>query len=374
MESNNKERSVTFRAPGRINIIGEHIDYNGGKVVPAAIDKYCTISMSASENNIYKVEALDLSELWEGRLESLDSELSGWKAYILGAMILFLEKGHSIQPVRMSFSSDVPVGAGLSSSAALSSAWLGALNVWCETEYSNIQLAKMAQEIEHRFAGVQCGIMDMFVALHGKKDQALILNTETLEFDYVSASMNGATWLLFDSQVKHSLADSEYNIRRKECGEALDLLNHTFGSRNELAQFQDLSALEIESCLDGELLKRVRHVLSEVKRVDAAVDALRSADYHSLGELLNQSHNSLANDYEVSCAELDIMVEYLNQQSGIFGCRMMGGGFGGCVLALCSEESVAEIRGDFENYFLSTFGTAAHIYEVNIGEGASLIH
>lgn len=360
------------QAPGRINIIGEHVDYNGGIVLPAAISMYCTVAMKRRDDDQIIVRAFDVDEECEQSVMNIKVG-EGWQSYVFGAIKVLQETRSFDVGFDLWFSSDIPVGAGLSSSAALTSSVLFTLNKFFNLDQDLISLAGMAQQVEHRFAGVRCGIMDMFVSLHGKENHALALDTSALTFHYVPARLEDAVWLLVDSGVSHSLADSQYNVRRHQCEKALEFMRNRNRALNSLSDWPMSRLKELEEVLDATLFKRVSHVLWENQRVDLCITALKSGDLKTFGNLLNASHRSLSEDYEVSCEELDFLAHRLQKLYGVYGARMMGGGFGGCVLALCSDEYCEDIERAISDAYAYAFGNHPNIYSADIAEGTHFI-
>lgn len=356
-----------FRAPGRVNLIGEHTDYNDGFVLPAALDRATYVACAPREDRQLQVRSLTLDQEFILALDGgADAEIPGWVKYVQGIALILERGGRSIRGVDILIDSDVPIGAGLSSSAALEISVGLALASIFGHEIDGLDLARVGQAAEHEFAGVRSGIMDQFAAVFGKEGHALFLDCRSMEWEAVPVAE--ARFIICNTKVKHDLAEGEYNKRRSQCEQAA-----AFFEKQSLRDLTLDELLARESEMPDVLFRRARHVVSENARVPASVAALRSGDLAAFGLLLNASHNSLRDDYEVSSRELDLMVELALRQRGVHGARMTGGGFGGCTINLVEpasqEEFVEEI---YEGYRAST-GIEAEIYSCDIADGASEI-
>jgi galactokinase len=359
-----------FKAPGRINLIGEHTDYNEGFVLPAGIDKYCTIAIAPCSLEKTHVIAIDLNETCE--FEKIPSQPipSHWMNYIWGVMKAFEKRGLSIPPFEAIIQSDIPVGAGLSSSAALEVVFTKAFNELFEFSLSNMEMTRIAKEAENDFVGLQCGIMDMFASVHAKQHHAIKLDCRSLQYDYVQLQLNDNKILLIDTSVKHQLASSEYNQRRMECQSALEKMNVEGVVANSL---RDISTAQIEKAkhlLSEVEYKRASYVIQENIRLEKFVDAIGHSNWQEAGQLLHASHQGLKEQYEVSCPELDFLVEVSKKIEGIWGGRLMGGGFGGCTINLVEGHKIDQITSAFSAAYLSRFGLVPKYYIASTGDGA----
>ena len=363
---------VFFRAPGRINIIGEHTDYNGGYVLPAAVDRKITVGMRKNNSNNIRAYSKGYDGLFLLPLPIVRVERrKKWIKY-LEAVILTLrdEIGfHLKEGLDIYITSDIPVGAGLSSSAALEVALIFALNHLFSLGLSPIQIARFAQKAENEYVGVKCGIMDQFVSLMGKKDKAILLNTSNMNYEYVPLPLNDVRFVLFDTNVHHELRNSEYNVRRSECEIGLERLQNAFGGIKTLGDVTEGQIRRKKDIFSENVYKRVLYVVQENQRVLKMVEALKNKAYDEVGRLLYASHNGLKYLYEVSCPELDLIVDHLRESEGVIGGRMMGGGFGGCVLALIHKDYERDVFNLIEDRYYIEFKRKPLIYPISITDG-----
>ena len=336
-------------APGRINLLGEHLDYNQGVVLPAAINRFFEFEFKANTTDSIHVEALDLNESWEFELHELEQlKTSGWKSYVKGVFILMGLK--SVNGLHIRFKSNIPIGAGLSSSAALCCGLAFGLNEFFDLGKTRFELALLAQQTEHQYAGVKCGLMDQVACLLGEEAHLLAFDTLHQSIQTFSLPLVGVQLFLIDSKVKHNLAASAYNERRSQLEEAWNLAQQIFVGIESWRSLNPFQFKALLSHLDAVSIKRLTYVLDEMSRVQK-VQALAkqiAADlndssalndsYQELGHLLNQTHDGLRDLYEVSCEEIDFLQCHLQQTPGILGARMMGGGFGGCLLVLAKAD------------------------------------
>ena len=332
-------------APGRINLLGEHLDYNQGVVLPAAINRFFEFEFKVNTTDCIHVEALDLNESWEFDLHELEQlKTTGWKSYVKGVFILMGLS--SVNGLHICFKSNIPIGAGLSSSAALCCGLAFGLNAFFKLGKTRFELALIAQQTEHQFAGVKCGLMDQVACLFGEEAHLLAFDTLDHSIETFSLPLVGVQLFLIDSKVKHNLAASAYNERRSQLEEAWNLAQQIFVGIESWRSLKPFQFKALLSHLDAVSIKRLTYVLDEMSRVQK-VQALAkqiAADlndssalndsYQELGHLLNQTHDGLRDLYEVSCEEIDFLQCHLQQTPSILGARMMGGGFGGCLLVL----------------------------------------
>ena len=359
-------------SPGRINIIGEHIDYNDGYVLPAAIDKVICFAIEKTNSASSTIVAIDLDESFEINVESsiILSETI-WTNYFRGVLQQLQNKGFAIGNFNCVFSSTIPIGSGLSSSAALECGFLYGLNEVFQLDIKPVDIALMGQSAEH-WVGINCGIMDQFSSVMGKENQVIKIDCRTLEYEYHNANFSDYSLVLFDSNVKHSLFSSAYNQRRQECEQGLAIISSHFP---EVTSFRDCSEAQILSIKDKmteNVFKRSHYAIKEIKRVTLACEALDRGDILTLGKLLFETHDGLSNEYEVSCAELDMIVATLKNEPAVIGSRMMGGGFGGCTINLIKKGEEEAIRSKLTQLYQDTFGIELKTYEVKISNGTSI--
>jgi galactokinase len=360
--------SLLVFAPGRINLIGEHIDYNDGFVCPAAIDKYIGFALGPSSTEKSIVLALDLEEEFHfDAQEDFQSVQHHWTNYIKGVLHQF--SGIEIPPFQLIFRSSIPIGAGLSSSAALTCGFAYSLNEWTKAGKSKKELALIGQRTEQEFAGVNCGLMDQFASVFGQKDSFILMDCQDLSLSFVHAELENSTFLLIDSCVKHDLAESAYNQRRSECERAIDIVKQSFPEVNSFRQCE-MRHLQATREQMGEIsFRRASYVVAEIERVHFAMSALKNKDEQLLGNLLNQTHEGLSAQYDVSCAELDFLQQSATKQDDVLGARMMGGGFGGCLLVLLKKESQHSVFKALTREYLAKFGIEVKAYPINISQG-----
>jgi galactokinase len=357
-----------FRAPGRINLIGEHTDYNDGLVMPAAIDRSCWVANSQTDSRTLDIHSDNLNE---SRTLDLDHprRLGDWSDYAQGVAHALEEHGHRVRGGQMLIASDVPMGSGLSSSAAMEVSVALALLDGQPDEWDRAGVARLCQRAENEFVGARCGIMDQFVSCHGRAGHALLLDCRSLEHRFVSLPGN-ACLVLCNTRLKHANASGEYNLRRAQCEEGVRLLS---ASLPGLKALRDLSLSQLEGSrhlLSSLVYKRCRHVVSENQRVLEAATALAQGSWQQLGKLLFASHQSLRDDYEVSCPELDLLVKLAGQNSAVYGARMMGGGFGGCTINLiCSNAVEGFVEKVVSQYYKET-NVIPEIYLSKASSGA----
>jgi len=360
---------IVVSAPGRINFIGEHTDYNNGFVLPAAIDKAMIVAIGGRDDGIINLYSLDFDERKEFSVTEICPQ-EGWETYILGVVSQLVENGFAINGFNLVLKGNVPVGAGLSSSAALCCSTIYAINELLELGLSKIDMAWLAQKAEHTFAGVKCGIMDQFASLFGRESCAILLDCKTLEYKYIPVSLDGYKIVLMDTKVKHSLKSSEFNNRRFECEQGVNIIKNHYPHVNSLSDVK----LEMLEVLENgsKIYQRCRYVVEEIKRVNDACDLLVNNNIHSFGQLMYATHNGLSNLNEVSTTELDFVVQQCLKYKDFIGARMMGGGFGGCVIAIIKEESDHLTRKIGEAY-KEKFGIDMETYFIRIEDGVKRI-
>lgn len=360
-----------FRAPGRVNLIGEHTDYNEGFVMPAAINLSTSVTIAPRADRRLSV----FSENWEEAIEfDLDDPepraASHWSDYIRGVAVVLEQSDHRLRGADLKIHGEVPIGSGLSSSAALEVATAHALLANSGHSVPPVELAKLCQRAENEFVGIRCGIMDQFISCCGQADKALMLDCRSLDYRLLPLPAK-VRLIISNSMVRHELASSEYNVRRAECEAGV---HHFAQSRPNVRALRDVTEAELERSrvdLSEVIYRRCRHVVSENARVLAAAEALESSDLETFGQLMNKSHRSLRDDYEVSCKELDLMVELAGQVEGAYGSRMTGGGFGGCTISIVEAESVEEFKRAAARDYEEATGLTPEIYVCRAAAGAS---
>ncbi len=359
-----------FAAPGRINLIGEHTDYNEGFVLPAAIDKRIYLAIAPLKGSIIKIKSLDFDQSVEINIHEPAGEMPHWAKYPYGVVKEIQAAGYSIGGFQAVFGGDIPKGAGLSSSAALESVFAKALNVLYKLEINRMDLAKIGQRAEHNYAGVKCGIMDQFASLHGKAGHVMKLDCRSLEFEYFPLQLEGHELLLADTRVKHNLASSEYNRRRADCEEGVLLLQSKMHGVKSLRDVRSKDVYPYRDFLGEQIFLCCEYVTEENERVLYTTKALEEGNLKKVGELLYQSHEGLRAKYFVSCAELDLLVDVARKTEGVLGARMMGGGFGGCTINLIKSDAVEAFKQKSAKAFSESFGKEPVFYQVNLSEGA----
>jgi len=365
---------LVFRSPARINIIGEHTDYNGGFVLPAAINKEMYVAVAHNNIHAFRCYAYDLHESAHIACSQVEVQhTKTWTNYLLGVVAQLKQKGIVIDGVDVVVGGTIPIGAGVSSSAAMECGFLFALNSLFSLNLSTIEMVKMAQMAEHEFAGVKCGIMDQFAVMFGKKDQVIKLDCRSLEYSYSPLLLNDYSILLCDTGVKHALASSEYNIRRAECEEGTRVVAQHFPN---ISLLRDVSLEQLNSCageLSEETIRRCSYVIEENIRLETTCKAVQNNDYKTLGEMIFASHEGLKHKYNVSCKELDSLVDIAHSTQGVLGARMMGGGFGGCTINIVHKDSVADFKQRVQKEYYHALNKPKNIMEVAIAEGTGIM-
>jgi galactokinase len=365
---------IIVKSPGRINIIGEHTDYNNGFVLPAAIDKAAYIAMSLREDTEIHLVAHDLNESFSTRIEDLKptGDIS-WPNYILGSAAQFQKNGLALRGFNAVLLSDVPIGAGLSSSAAIECATVFALNELLGTNLTRLTMLGMAQKAEHEYAGVMCGIMDQFASMMGKKDHVIRLDCLSLEYQYEPLKLEGYKIVLFNTNVKHSLASSEYNTRRNECTQAVDWVRQFEPSVQSLREVTERMLDQYVKPHNELINKRSRFVVQEVERLLNGCLDLGNGDIQALGKKMFLTHEGLSKMYEVSCRELDWLVDFVKDNPNVMGARMMGGGFGGCTINIVKEDVIDALIESIKSAYEEAMGLPLSIYIASIENGTERI-
>ena len=359
-----------YTAPGRINLIGEHTDYNDGFVFPGAVQQCIIAEIKQNGTRTVRAYSIDLKDYTEFCLDDEKGPNATWARYIFGVCREMMALGVPVQGFNTAFAGDVPLGAGMSSSAALESAFAFALNdIWGGNKIEKMELARVGQRTEHKYVGCNCGIMDQFASVHGKAGSLMRLDCRSGEFSYFPWNPKGYKLVLINSCVKHDLVGSPYNDRRKSCENVAAVINKHFPEVKSLrdASYEQLDAVRAE--VSEEDAKRAHYVIGERERVLGVCKALEAGDYETVGKLMYETHHGLSEEYEVSCEELDYLND-LAKEAGVTGSRIMGGGFGGCTINLVSEELYDNfIKTVYQNY-PQKFGKKPIVIDVVIGDGA----
>lgn len=362
-----------YRSPGRINIIGEHTDYNQGFVLPAAIEQAAYVAISPREDNELHLYATSMQEMVVLQLEGLAPRPGAWSNYIAGVAQQMIRKGYSIRGFNLVLHSNVPIGAGLSSSAAIECAVAFALNECFGCGLDRLQLVHLAQKAEHEFAGVQCGIMDQFASMMGKRNHLIKLDCRSLAYEYIPFQLGNHAMVLFDTNVKHSLASTAYNERRQQCEQGVQWIAAHLPHVQTLRD-ADMDMLEqFVLPKDSLVYRRCAYVVKEIQRVDAACTALQAGDLNKLGQLMYETHAGLSMDYEVSCTELNLLVDLVKARPGVIGARMMGGGFGGCTLNLVESDQVEELIRTVQISYERATNLPLNYYLVSAADGSGRV-
>ena len=361
---------AVYASPGRINLIGEHTDYNGGFVFPGAIDKSMVAEIKPNGTNLVKAYSIDLKDYVEFGLNEEDAPRASWARYIFGVCREMIKRGVEVKGFNTAFAGDVPLGAGMSSSAALESTYAYALNdLFGENRIDKFELAKVGQATEHNYCGVNCGIMDQFASVFGKKGQLIRLDCRSLEYQYFPFDPQGYRLVLVDSVVKHELASSAYNKRRQSCEAAVAAVQKKYEGVEFL---RDVTMDMLNDCkadISEEDFKRAEYVIEEIQRVLDVCAALEKGDYETVGQKMYETHQGMSKLYEVSCDELDFLND-LAFDCGVTGSRVMGGGFGGCTINLVKDELYNTFINKAKEDFKAKFGRSPKIYDVVISDGA----
>ena len=337
---NTKKRDGFFFAPGRVNLIGEHTDYNNGFVLPMAIDRRIYAYLQVRDDKQINIYSIDLDRYYTTTTEKLKfNEENSWSNYIVGVVSELQKEGYHPSGFNMTFSGDIPQGAGLSSSAALEVVTVYGLAELNNFEISPVKKALIAQSAENNFVGVECGIMDQYISCLGEKDKALLIDCDSYDYNKVPIQNKKYQFLIIDSKVQRGLVDSEYNLRRQQCNNVVKYFKENFAE--DIESLRDININELfrhEDKINETDYKRATHVLTENRRVLEFADSVEDGNYEKAGQLMYASHLSLKNEYEVSCEELDFLVETALELKGVLGARMTGAGFGGCTVNLIKKD------------------------------------
>jgi galactokinase len=368
------EQTIIVRSPGRINLIGEHTDYNEGYVLPAAIDKAAYLALTPRADDQIHLYSIDLRDEHHTSIYEFERTTDkSWPNYLLGVADQFRQRDQLTHGFEAALTADVPIGAGLSSSAAVENAVVMALDTMLETGYDKLTMVEMSQQAEHTFPRLMCGIMDMFASMFGKKDHVIRLDCRSLEYAYAPLDMTDFKIVLFDSNVEHSLGSSEYNVRRAQCEQGVALVKAHHPQVRSLRDVTIQMLNEYVKPVDELVYRRCSYVLEENDRLLAACEYLERGDMHAFGQQMYQSHEGLSNKYEVSCKELDFLVAQVKDNPDVLGARMMGGGFGGCTINLVKSEAVERLIEEVTTAYKQAMGLDTKAYITKIEDGTALI-
>ncbi|GAB4091818.1 galactokinase [Flaviaesturariibacter terrae] len=365
--------TLVSRSPGRINIIGEHTDYNEGFVLPAAIDKAVYVALGRRDDDRIELQAIEFNDRYSTRVPDIAPRPGQWTNYILGVVAQFQKRGLTVGGFNLVIDGEVPFGAGLSSSAAVECATAFGLNELFSLGLKRDELIYLAQKAEHEYAGVMCGIMDQFASMFGKTDHVMRLDCRSMDYQYVPFRLDGYSLLLLNTNVKHSLSSSEYNVRRQQCEAGVSMLQERYPHVKSL---RDATVPQLQECVQGRdelIYRRCKYVVEENERlIEACVD-LERGDLVELGMKLYRTHRGLSEEYEVSCQELDFLVTAVRENDAVLGARMMGGGFGGCTLNIVREDAIDALVAELAPAYHAATGLDLTPITVDIGEGSSLV-
>ncbi|MCA0932460.1 galactokinase [Lutimonas saemankumensis] len=374
LDINSFNSDVIIDSPGRINLIGEHIDYNGGLVLPAAIDKKITFRFRKNNSETCEILSSNFKSSFKLDLKDISRSETEWQNYILGVVyhINVLKPG-SVKGFDCIIESNLPLGSGISSSAALECGMAKGLNELFDIGLTDLQMIKLSRDAEHTFVGTKCGIMDQFAVVKGKENNLILLDCDTLEYKLIPADFSPYTVVLLNTNVSHSLASSEYNVRRDECNTALAAIQKKYPRYSSLAEIEPSVIEEFKQILPEKVFNRALYASQEHRRTLEAVQCLEANDLTGFGDCLYRSHNGLQHMYEVSCKELDFLVDFSKKFDDVLGARMMGGGFGGCTINLILEEKVEEFIENAKAAYQEKFDLDLSPIIIKISNGVSKI-
>ena len=359
-----------YASPGRINLIGEHTDYNNGYVFPGAVEQGIIAEIKPNGTRKVRAYSIDLKDYTEFSLDDEQGPKASWARYIFGVCREMMALGVPVEGFNTAFAGDVPLGAGMSSSAALESTFAFGLNdLWGENKIDRMELARVGQRTEHKYIGVMCGIMDQAISCLGRKGSLLRLDCRSGEYEYFPWNPKGYQLVLVNSCVKHTLAGSPYNERRLQCEHVAEIIGQKHPEVKSLRDASIEMLEEVKGEITGDEYKRARYVIGEVERVLAVCDALKNDDYEMVGKMMYETHYGLSKEYEVSCEELDFLND-VAKEAGVTGSRIMGGGFGGCTINLVSDDLYDNFISTAKQAYKEKFGKEPIVIDVVIGDGA----
>ncbi len=366
-------QTLVVRSPGRVNIIGEHTDYNEGFVLPAAIDKAIYVAIAKRTDDIVHLHAVDFKESIEVKIADI-KPTSTWATYVLGVVDQLIKRGHKITGFNLVLDGDVPLGAGLSSSAAVECATVFALNELFDLKIDRMEMVRIAQKAEQTFSGVMCGIMDMFASMFGKKGQVIKLDCRSLEYEYKPFQLDGYKIVLLNTNVKHALSSSAYNERRQQCEQGVAWIKAHHPQVNSLRDVTIEMLQQHVAPKDAVVFMRCKYVVEEIQRLLTACDDLEKGDINSLGKKMFATHEGLSKMYEVSCKELDWLVDTVKDNKDVIGSRMMGGGFGGCTINLIKNDAIDELVEKLSIGYKKNMQLELSAYVATIENGTEVIN
>ncbi|MFA4925970.1 MAG: galactokinase [Candidatus Aminicenantales bacterium] len=364
---------VVISSPGRINLIGEHTDYNEGFVLPGATDRAVILAIAPREDRTCRFYACDFNQEFSTSLDRLEKSDLHWPDYLQGVLAVFLQAGYGIRGLDLAFGGNVPIGGGMSSSAAIEGGLAFALNYLFSLKLDRLTLAKLARKAENDFVGVKCGIMDMFANLLGQPRKVMKIDCRTFDFEYFPFEWEEVRIVISDSGVRRALAASEYNIRRQQCESGVNLLGKYYSGLKSLRDVTLTMLVAHQTEFEPAVFKRCAYVLRENQRVEQACQDLLKRDLVSFGQRMYESHLGLRDEYEVSCRELDLLVESAARLQGVYGSRMMGAGFGGCTISLVKAESIGLFEERVASDYRQATGKEPAIQVVRIEAGTKII-
>lgn len=367
------EEPICFRSPGRVNLIGEHTDYNLGFVLPGAIEKAIYFAISPRNDEMISLYSLDLSDSCSIKISEIEPQKKNWSNYLLGVVDQLQKAGLHFKGFNCVFGGDIPIGAGLSSSAAIEGGLTFALNHLFDLGIDKLTMVKLSQKAENEFVGVKCGIMDQYINIFGETGKVLKIDCRSLEYEYVPFDFKNVSIVLFDTRVSHSLASSEYNQRRKDCRVGVDIIKKNYPKVQSLRDVSVDLLNEHRPQLSEVIFNRCKYVVEENDRLLKGCDALKKDDLKSFGALMFDTHYGLSKEYQVSCNELDYLVDIVRDNPAVYGSRMMGGGFGGCTINLIENESVDELVNKVSRLYSGKFNREMKYYITLIGAGTKLV-
>lgn len=366
---------LIVRSPGRVNLIGEHTDYNNGLVLPAAINKNVFFAIAKNKSNRIRLHSLDLNDSYETSLDNIKKTEKLWPDYILGVIEQLQLNNYAItEGFDIAFTGDIPQGAGLSSSAALECATAFALSKLFDLNIPKLDIALFSQAAENQFVGVNCGLMDQFASVFGKEQHLIKLDCADYSYEYIPFNTTDIKILLLDTQVKHSLASSAYNERRQQCEEGVRLISAHHPEVKSLREATESQLLTYVKPVSQVIYNRCSYIVSEIDRLKQACEDLKKDDFISFGKRMFETHEGLQHLYEVSCKELDLLVELVKDNPDILGARMMGGGFGGCTINLVKADKAEEIAEEIISLYKKKTGIDIPFYIAEINKGTSIAY
>jgi galactokinase len=367
-----QKEPLVIGAPGRVNLIGEHTDYNNGFVLPGAVDKRIYVAIAPNNTDTVHVFANQFGESFSFSINGIEPR-TGWMNYLLGVSYHIQQQGKQIGGVDVLIDGDIPVGAGMSSSAALCSGYGFGLNELYNLGFNRMDLAFIGQKTEHTFVGVKCGIMDQFASLHGKEGHVMKLDCRSLEYEYIPFDFPGYKIVLVNSMVSHSLAGSEYNVRRQQCEEGVAILKKHYPDIASLRDVEPAQLLQHKDEMSPVVFDRCSYVVYEKERLLAGCEALKNNDLAKFGQLMYATHEGLSKKYAVSCTELDFLAERAQTIPGVMGARMMGGGFGGCTINIVQTDAVDNFKQKIQASFHGLFKKTPDVYITAIQDGTRVM-